>query len=384
MAATTGPPVAGGITVAPDELGPRLAELDDAAQARQAEQRLTRELVAGMPVAMLTTDRHGSIRRANPAAAALLELPEKTLLHKPFFAYVDLDRRRLLRGLLMEAVQSGRTLDRPLLLRRRSGEVLSCHAWLSLAHGYRDDEPRVRWVLEPEDAGAARVALVELCRLGVTDADLESMLARVTVLAVDGVTGADAASVLLGDPAGPELLSSTSRRAQAMDGAQFMAGTGPTFEAYRSGHPVCTPDAGPDRRWPQLADRWLEQAGARSCLAIPLLGDRGETLGVLTLYSRRAAAMDLATSRAHAEPFARAAESLVRDSKLVGEIVRVRDELREALTSRAVIDQAKGMIMMSRRCSADEAFAYLRSTSNARNRKVRALAQEIVDAASRG
>jgi AmiR/NasT family two-component response regulator len=57
----------------------------------------------------------------------------------------------------------------------------------------------------------------------------------------------------------------------------------------------------------------------------------------------------------------------------------VRDELNEALTSRAVIDQAKGMIMQAQGCDADEAFSLLVRMSSHSNRKVRDLAREFVD-----
>jgi AmiR/NasT family two-component response regulator len=54
------------------------------------------------------------------------------------------------------------------------------------------------------------------------------------------------------------------------------------------------------------------------------------------------------------------------------------------LTSRAVIDQAKGILMGQHRVGADEAFDILRTTSQRENRKLRDLAQELVDRASQG
>jgi hypothetical protein len=54
------------------------------------------------------------------------------------------------------------------------------------------------------------------------------------------------------------------------------------------------------------------------------------------------------------------------------------EQLRSALTSRATIDQAKGIVMAQRGCDADEAFAVLVRTSQDRNIKVRDLAATIV------
>jgi AmiR/NasT family two-component response regulator len=56
-------------------------------------------------------------------------------------------------------------------------------------------------------------------------------------------------------------------------------------------------------------------------------------------------------------------------------------QLQEALTSRAVIDQAKGVLMGQHGVGADEAFNLLRRQSQPENRKLRELAQEIVERA---
>jgi AmiR/NasT family two-component response regulator len=58
------------------------------------------------------------------------------------------------------------------------------------------------------------------------------------------------------------------------------------------------------------------------------------------------------------------------------------DHLQTALVSRAVIDQALGIIMGQNRCSADEAFDVLRRTSQNRNIKLRDIAADMVTAVS--
>ncbi len=58
-------------------------------------------------------------------------------------------------------------------------------------------------------------------------------------------------------------------------------------------------------------------------------------------------------------------------------------QLRQALASRPVIDQAKGMLMAQHGCSADEAFDMLRQASNRGNRKLREIALAIVETWSR-
>jgi anti-anti-sigma factor len=58
--------------------------------------------------------------------------------------------------------------------------------------------------------------------------------------------------------------------------------------------------------------------------------------------------------------------------------VTLSDHLRTALSSRSVIDQAIGIIMGQRRCTADEAFAMLRTISQRRNLKLRVVAADLV------
>ena len=54
--------------------------------------------------------------------------------------------------------------------------------------------------------------------------------------------------------------------------------------------------------------------------------------------------------------------------------------LQNALASRAVIDQALGIIMGQNRCTADEAFDLLRTISQNRNIKLRDIAAELITA----
>lgn len=53
-------------------------------------------------------------------------------------------------------------------------------------------------------------------------------------------------------------------------------------------------------------------------------------------------------------------------------------QLREALASRATIEQAKGMLMVTRRCSADEAFELLRGLSQDTNVRLADVAAALI------
>lgn len=69
----------------------------------------------------------------------------------------------------------------------------------------------------------------------------------------------------------------------------------------------------------------------------------------------------------------------VRDTAdVAAQLLAEVEQMHHALESRAGIEQAKGIVMAGRRCTPDEAFAVLRELSQHANRKLRAVAEEIV------
>ncbi|MDQ3765135.1 MAG: ANTAR domain-containing protein [Actinomycetota bacterium] len=114
----------------------------------------------------------------------------------------------------------------------------------------------------------------------------------------------------------------------------------------------------------------------RSCLGLPLSGPTG-LMGGYNLYSiwRDAFAED---NREQLEMFAANAAGAIAVAVKLADQLQMSDDLHEALASRAVIDQATGIIMAQQRCAAAAAFDILRRASQNRNVKVRDLAAEIV------
>src|SRR5690348_6009203 len=117
--------------------------------------------------------------------------------------------------------------------------------------------PAADWAVRPSrkaavagDAGLA--TLVDLCRIGVGDADLATLLRGIAQLICEGLPRVDAVSVALGSPARPDTLVSSSAVAQAGDGLQHLADAGPLFDAYRAGTSVGTNDLAHDARWPSI------------------------------------------------------------------------------------------------------------------------------------
>ena len=254
------------LDVVEEEIATQLAEAESAAIAHREERLLTARLLATLPVPLLTTDVDGAIREANIAAAELLGVDLKDLPHKPLFGYVDIASRRRGHSLLRDAVRTGETADGVLVIRHRGRDGMPCQVTFApmpaagtTSQGAAPDAGGVRWVVQPSRHGRngttdpdSQATLVELCRLGIGDADLRTLLGRITELACEGLRGVDGASIVLGDPLHPETLVSSSSLAQTGDGVQHLAGSGPSFEAQAQGRPVGTAGLSGDARWPRV------------------------------------------------------------------------------------------------------------------------------------
>lgn len=184
-------------------------------------------------------------------------------------------------------------------------------------------------------------------------------------------------SVEIGDRVGT--IASSDEFATALDQAQYRTGVGPCLTVMREQLAIEVTDAELGR-WPE----WREFAlanGLRKMLSMPLR-PVADTTGALNVYSRserRFTDLDRAAAASFA---AQAGGAVAVASRLVHQADLVT-HLEAALSSRAVIDQAKGILMAEEHCSADEAFDLLRNASQNRNVKLREVAERVVARARR-
>ncbi|MHC8606305.1 ANTAR domain-containing protein [Paenarthrobacter ureafaciens] len=171
-------------------------------------------------------------------------------------------------------------------------------------------------------------------------------------------------------------IGGNSERAIILDRIEQRLGEGPCVDALESGEPKVLEDAHKDPRWPVYAQELLAE-GITSALGVPMeLGD--DSRAVLNFF---APSPGVFTTKAIAD----AVLFVKMSSKALHLAVRMAasnqrgDDLQSAMQSRTVIDLACGIIMSQNRCSHDEAFAILRRASGSGNRKLRDVAQAIVD-----
>ena len=220
-------------------------------------------------------------------------------------------------------------------------------------------------------------SLVETADTLVDDYDVVDMLTGLADRCVS-LLGVSAAGVMLASPAGSlGLVASSSEAMRLLELFELQAQEGPCLDAFRTGEPVGHEDlqAGVGR-WPSFSAAAL-QAGFRSVLALPLRL-REVTLGALNLFSvthAPVAEADVIVARA----FADLAALSILQHRVSTEAQRLNEQLSAALTSRVVIEQAKGVI--SERAGVDlaEAFSLLRAYARNGNHRLTDVAQAAVD-----
>ncbi len=152
-----------------------------------------------------------------------------------------------------------------------------------------------------------------------------------------------------------------------VDEIQNRTGQGPCMDAALRKRIVRVPDMSQESRWPKFAHR-ARDAGARSILAIPLFVD-GDNLGALNLYGAGTGDFGAEYEQIGVLVATHAAVALA-DAK------EIRD-LNDALASRDLIGQAKGILMERYKLSAQQAFVLLTTASTTTNSKLVDIAEEL-------
>jgi GAF domain-containing protein len=161
---------------------------------------------------------------------------------------------------------------------------------------------------------------------------------------------------------------------ELVDEDQYTTGEGPCIDAIHRATVISLKDLD-DPRYPRFCTRAREE-GLGSVLALPLtVNDR--TVGALNLYSREPDAFD-ADAQDLARNFAAQAAIALVNIELYEGATKLNDQLNEAMDSRAVIEQAKGILMGREHCDADQAFELLKAMSQTENVKVREVATLLV------
>ena len=212
----------------------------------------------------------------------------------------------------------------------------------------------------------------------IAEAPLGETLHRIAVVARDAVASATAAGItLLDERELPTTRVWTDELSPAIDQAQYADGTGPCLDAYREGRVIRVDDTRTAAdRWPGYGAAAVER-GVLSTLSLPLRA-AGDTFGALNLYATHERAFD-AVDESDAEMFATQVSVVLANARAYWDAFDLAQGLRQAMDSRAVIEQAKGKIMGGNGCTPDEAFDVLVRASQRENVKLRDVARRVVE-----
>jgi len=219
--------------------------------------------------------------------------------------------------------------------------------------------------------------LVEMADTLVDDFDVVDLLTGLADRCVS-LLGVSAAGVMLASPTGRlGLVASSSEAMRLLELFELQAQEGPCLDAFRTGERIGPEilQAGPGR-WSGFSAAAIK-AGFRSASALPLRL-RDTTMGALNLLSITVAPVaeaDLIVARAFADL---AALSIVQHQAST-EAQRLNEQLSDALTSRIVIEQAKGVIAERAGTGLAEAFSRLRAYARNHNRRLTDVALAAID-----
>jgi transcriptional regulator with GAF, ATPase, and Fis domain len=233
--------------------------------------------------------------------------------------------------------------------------------------------------MAPSAQSSDRSPLAELQALLLESDTLHHFLDRLAELTAHALPEGCSCGVTVRQHSRAVTLAASDEQALRIDQLQYDLNEGPCLETLATGKPHYIPDTATETRWPRFCPAAREQ-GVRSCLGLPLNGPTG-LMGGYNLYSTWSEAF-APDRRGELEVFAGNAAGAVAVAMKLADQTQMSDDLREALTSRAVIDQATGIIMAQQRCGAAAAFDILRRASQNRNVKLRELAAEIVSQVS--
>jgi GAF domain-containing protein len=204
-----------------------------------------------------------------------------------------------------------------------------------------------------------------------TESEPGEALQRVVESAVELIENCETAGITLAERDGKVSTSAfTGDVHRRLDELQQELGEGPCLDAVWREPVVHVRDLAEEQRWPTWSARAVDEVGTRSMLCVQLFTNE-DRVGAMNLFSSHPDAFDEAAIEA-AVGIAAHASVAVGAAEHIG-------HLHTAIHNRTVIGQATGLVMVKYELGSVAAFALLRRLSSEQNRKISAIATDIVD-----
>ena len=222
-------------------------------------------------------------------------------------------------------------------------------------------------------------ALDGLMRITMGAQSLEQSLTWIATLAVLAIPGAQGAGITMLEEGRSQTVCASHDFVRQVDDIQYSLGEGPCITAAAEARTVRSGALGSDPSWPRFGRR-VQRLGVNSVVSLPLAVAGGDVQGAVNVYSHQPDAFTAAAAE-HGEAFAVPAAVAVVNARGLMQSHRLSEQLQAALTHRATIDQAIGIVLSRQGGTPDEAFATLKRLSQTQNVKLAAVAAAIVQEA---
>ncbi|MGH8929183.1 MAG: GAF and ANTAR domain-containing protein [Egibacteraceae bacterium] len=222
-------------------------------------------------------------------------------------------------------------------------------------------------------------AMVEFADTLINHFDVDDFLHRLCERCVE-VFDVSSAGVSLASAVGVLAVAAGSDpTVELVERLQAETQEGPSREVFYSGVQVVEPNLHTTglRRWPRFAPAALE-AGVPAAVFVFPLRLREERIGALALFRGDPGPFDHAEVRA-AQALADIATIGILQARAIAEKKNLTSQLQQALDSRVLIEQAKGMVAAHGSLAMRDAFEQLRLHGRRTGRSLRDVAQDVVD-----
>ena len=186
----------------------------------------------------------------------------------------------------------------------------------------------------------------------------------------------DAAGLMLADQRGRlHATAASAENARLLELFELQIDAGPCLDAFRTGQPVVNADLHANHRnWPRFAEA-AQASGYVSVHALPLRL-RSTVIGALNLFCARPGALSEADART-GQALADVATIGILAQRSLHQAELLSIQLQNALTSRVIIEQAKGVLAERHQVTVDDAFALLREYARNHNRLLSDVARDV-------
>lgn len=221
-------------------------------------------------------------------------------------------------------------------------------------------------------------AFVSLADTLVDDYDVIELLTRLVDYSVE-LLDADAGGIVLADPHGLlQVVATSNEDARVTELMQLQNDQGPCLECFRAGAPVNVADlAQAGDRWPMFVAAVMRRPVFRAVHAVPLRL-RGEAIGALNLWHHQPCDLS-ADLLALAQALADVATIAILQERAIRRAEVVNEQLQAALTSRVIIEQAKGLLAQHAQLPMDHAFEAMRSYARSHNTHLAEVARGLAE-----